>query len=206
MSMAAPEQTVLWLSDAGALPDGALAAYAAWLGPAERRRAAGFVRPLRRRQFVAGRALLRLALAHVLGTRPEEIRLEEHPGRAPVLVSPAAEAAGFSISHSGRWVACAASANSKVGLDIEVVDPNRDIDALAAQAFDAHQQVWLAGRPAHTRLRDFYSLWSTAEAQFKLGTPAGSRFDLSTPELSIVLCCELAISRAPEVEIRPLNF
>jgi 4'-phosphopantetheinyl transferase len=201
-----PHRAFVWLLDADALRDETLASCSAWLDVSERQRLARFIRPARRRQFLAGRALARLALAHVLGIRAEDVRLEDRAGSPPLLASPLAEEAGFSISHSGRWVACAASSSSKVGLDIELVDTRRDIDALAAQAFDAAQCAWLASRPAASRLRDFYSLWSAAEARFKLGRPAGACFDLSTPELSIVLCCEQVISPAPEVQVQTLNF
>jgi 4'-phosphopantetheinyl transferase len=196
---------LVWLLDAGTLTDGTLASYAAWLDNIERQRLGRFIRPGRRRQFVAGRVLARLALGHVLKVDPATIRLEDRPACAPLLVSPADPAAGFSISHSGRWVACAASASAKVGLDIETVDASRDIDALAAQAFDEEQWTWLAMRPADTRLQDFYRLWSRVEAQFKLGMPAGSSFDLSTAGLAIVLCCEQMFCHAPKVEIMSLK-
>jgi len=201
-----PHRALVWLLDADALSDGTLAAYAAWLDATERRRLERFVRPARRRQFLTGRVLARLALAEVLGIGAKDVRLEDRPGAAPLLAAPADEVAGFSISHSGRWVACAASVSSKLGLDIEVVDPARDIDALAAQAFDEGQLAWLAARPPATRLRDFYGLWSLAEAQFKLGRLARGRFDLSTPALAIVLCSEQALGAAPEVEIKTLGF
>jgi 4'-phosphopantetheinyl transferase len=196
----APHQASVWLLDAGALADEALVAYAGWLDGAERRRLARFIRPARRRQFLAGRVLARLALGDLLKLEPRSIRLEDHPGCAPLLASPADAAVGFSISHSGGWVACAVSAGSKVGLDIEVIDQTRDIDALAAQAFDGDRQAWLGMRPPDTRRQDFYKLWSRAEAQYKLGAPAGSVFDLSTAGLAIVLCCEQVLCRAPELE------
>jgi 4'-phosphopantetheinyl transferase len=201
----AAHRASVWLLDADAPGDEALAPYAAWLDESERERLARFQRPARRRQFFAGRVLARLALGHVLGVEPSIIRLQDRPGSAPLLVSPLTPAAGFSISHSGRWVACAVSSSSKLGLDIEVIDGTRDIDALAAQAFDDRQQAWLAARPIETRVRDFYSLWSRAEAQFKLGMPAGEVFDLSLPELTIVLCCQQALDSAPEVELRTLS-
>jgi 4'-phosphopantetheinyl transferase len=200
VSAGAPHQASVWLLDAGVLADEALAAYAGWLDGSECRRLARFIRPARRRQFLAGRVLARLALGDLLKLEPRSIRLEDRPGRAPLLASPGDAAVGFSISHSGCWVACALSRSSKIGLDIEVIDRTRDIDALAAQAFDEDRQAWLGTRPCNTRRQDFYSLWSRAEAQCKLGSPAGSVFDLSTAGLAIVLCCEQALCRAPEVE------
>ena len=191
---------IVRLLDAGALDDGVLARCAMWLDDSERQRLARFVRRERRNQFIAGRVLARRTLAAVLGVAPETVRLVERPGAAPALAWPDAGAAGFSISHSGPWIACAASATGRVGLDVEVVDPARDIDALAAQAFDASQQAWLAARPAATRVADFYRAWSTLEARFKLGTAAAATFDLSRPGVAIVVCCEHEPVAPPVVE------
>jgi 4'-phosphopantetheinyl transferase len=191
---------IVRLLDAGTLDDAVLAGCLAWLDDSERERLARFVRRERRRQFIAGRMLARRTLGAVLGVAPETVRLVERPGAAPALAVPDAGAAGFSISHSGAWIACAASAMGRVGLDVEMVDPARDIDALAAQAFDASQQAWLAARPAASRLADFYRAWSTLEARFKLGTAAAATFDLSRPGLSIVVCCEHEPAAAPVVE------
>jgi 4'-phosphopantetheinyl transferase len=191
---------IVRLLDARTLDDGLLAQCTAMLDDSERQRLARFVRRERRNQFIAGRMLARRALGAVLGVAPETVRLVERPGAAPALVKPACTQAGFSISHSGPWIACAASATGRIGLDVEVVDPARDIDALAAHAFDASQQAWLAARPAAVRLSDFYQAWSTLEARFKLGTVAAATFDLSRPGLAIVVCSEHALAAAPVVE------
>ncbi|MFS2024752.1 4'-phosphopantetheinyl transferase family protein [Massilia sp. GER05] len=182
------------------LDDSVLARCTAMLDDSERQRLARFVRRERRNQFIAGRVLARRTLGAVLGVAPEAVRLVERPGAAPALAMPAAGAAGFSISHSGLWIACAASATGRVGLDVEVVDPARDIAVLAPYAFDASQQAWLAARPTATRVSDFYRAWSTLEARFKLGTVAAATFDLSRPGLAIVVCSEHALTAPPAVE------
>jgi 4'-phosphopantetheinyl transferase len=205
MNVAAPDQTLVWLTDAATLPDTALAGYTGWLGEGERQRAARFVRPARRRQFILGRALLRLALARLLGIAPHAIGLLERPGAAPMLALNGHEAVGFSISHSGNWVGCAVSLASRVGFDIELIDPARDIDALAEQAFDAQERAWLAARPHASRVRDFYTLWSTAEARFKLGVAPASIFEYLHPALSVVLCCEHAPASRPSLEMMTLE-
>jgi 4'-phosphopantetheinyl transferase len=195
------DSTLVWLLDAGALTDGVLAAYTSWLSESERERVGRFVRPARKRQFIAGRALLRLALARVLGIAPQDVSLLDRPGQAPMLTRPACTQVGFSISHSGPWVGCAVSDAGRVGFDIELIDPERDIHALADQAFDEQQRAWLASRPRESRVRDFYSLWSAAEARFKLGVAPVSTFEFPHPALSVVLCCEREPARAPGLEV-----
>ena len=198
-------RAVVLLFDASTVDDAVLARFTSWLDESERQRLGRFVRHERRTQFIVGRVLARQALGAVLGLAPPTVRLVECPGAAPVLAVPGFDRAGFSISHSGRWIACAASATSKVGLDVEVVDPTRDIASLAAQAFDSNELAWLAARPPETRLPDFYRTWSTLEARFKLGTAAVSTFNLSRPELSIVVCCEHALTLPPELQFGTLG-
>lgn len=178
-------EAAVWLSNTG---DASYAPSADWLGPSEWARLATFVRPERRRQFIAGRALLRAALAPLLNLAPADIRLVERPGNAPLLDCPHSALPFFSVSHSGPWIACAVSATTPVGLDIERLDASRDLAALAAQAFDATQQARLAVLDPAARLHAFYEMWSTAEAQFKLGMPAAQTTVLAHAALAIVLC------------------
>lgn len=134
---------LLWMVDADAVADADLQRYRGWLTDSEMARHQRFVRAQRQRQFIVGRVLLRAALGRVLGTPPQDIRLEEQVGKAPRMTAPQIKGAapGFSISHSGRWVACAVSAQSALGLDIELRDASRDLAALAAQAFDVDEMA-----------------------------------------------------------------
>jgi 4'-phosphopantetheinyl transferase len=191
---------LLWLADIGTLPDAALAPYAEWLGEGERQRLARFLRPLRRRQFIAGRALLRLALARLLGVAPQAIVLEERPGNAPLLTAPALSGAGFSISHSGPWVACAASLQGAVGLDIECVDASRDVLALADQALGRPAMAALQALEGDRRIAAFYEMWCLHEAAIKLGRPSAADHVYTHPGLALALRCAEA-QAAPRLEI-----
>jgi 4'-phosphopantetheinyl transferase len=180
------------LVDGRRLDDARVSELVPWLSAAEQARYQRFVRAERRRQFLIGRVLARKALGQLLETDPRTLLIEDRPGQAPVLSGFAGIA--FSISHSGPWIACAVSASAAVGLDIEQLDPSRDIDALAAQSFSAERCAWLAARPDATRLRDFYVLWSTQEARIKLGAEPVSAIELPHPDLSIILCSDRKIS------------
>jgi 4'-phosphopantetheinyl transferase len=190
----------IWLLDGRDVDGAGLAACAAWLGPSERQRLAGFARGERRRQFVLGRALLRAALAPLLAVAPAAIALAERRGNAPLLDVPGHPLPWFSLSHSGPWIACAVSARTPVGLDIERLDAARDLDALAAQVFDAAGQAALAALAPAARVDLFYRMWSTAEARFKLGAAAAHTAVLPHPALSIVLCSAHPLARAPGVQ------
>jgi 4'-phosphopantetheinyl transferase len=178
----------VWLVDGRTVGDAQLDDLVHWLSASELARYGRFVRGARQRQFLIGRVLARQALGTLLSRVAQSLTLEEVAGLKPVLKGVNANA-DFSISHSGPWVACAVSRGARLGLDIEVIDPARDITALAAQAFGDERCAWLADRPGTTRLRDFYNLWSAQEAAIKLGAPAVQTLEIFHAELSVVLCC-----------------
>jgi 4'-phosphopantetheinyl transferase len=193
----------LWLVDADAVTEEDLQRYRGWLTPEELARDGRFVRRQRRRQFIVGRVLLRAALSRLLGVAPQDVRLEERPGSAPKLIAPLPGGAepGFSIAHSGRWVACAVSTQAALGLDIELRDPSRDLAALAEQAFDESELAQWLGLPEEARVDSFYRLWSEKEARFKLSRPEGCCVALSHEELSVVLCSASPLAQSPHVEL-----
>lgn len=185
--MPAPGETLLWLIDAGALSGAALDAYAEWLGESERERSARFVRPERRRQFIVGRALLRHALGRLLDVAPRDIVLRERPGNAPALASPAVHGLGFSISHSGPWVACAASTVCGLSLDIERIDERRDVLALAQQALGDDALAELQALEGKERVHAFYRMWCLHEAHVKLGSVSAADYSFTLLSLRVAL-------------------
>ncbi|MGV8894136.1 MAG: 4'-phosphopantetheinyl transferase family protein [Burkholderiaceae bacterium] len=177
--------------------DDTLARYVAWLNPAELERYRRFVRPERQRQFLIGRILLRLALAKLMQVQPTTISLTERPGNAPLLHW-AQPAPGFSLSHSGPWVACAVSAQTVLGLDIEVMNPARDLSALSTQVFDADDIACLRAQPDKKQVAAFYALWSIQEARYKLASThdlASGQSCIALPhrDISMVLCSALPL-------------
>jgi 4'-phosphopantetheinyl transferase len=157
-------------------------------------RAREFARPQRRRQFVAARALLRIAAGALLDVPPQSVAFGGQAGRAPWLVAPAVALPGVSVSHSGSWVACAISGDTALGVDIEVKDPARDVAALAEQAFDAATCGRLAALPPARRMEAFYAEWSAQEARVKLGVPAAACIALPHAQLAIALCGAQALA------------
>ncbi len=189
----------LWLARTDGLDVARLAHYGRWLGPGERGRT--FVREARRCQFIAARALLRIGVAALLDVPAESVELGGAPGRAPWLVTPGMPLPGLSVSHSGHWVACALSTGTALGVDIEMKDASRDIDALAAHAFDGATCARLAALPAAERLDAFYLAWSRQEARIKLGMETAECVEVAHPELSVVVCtaAKLAVPLGVEV-------
>lgn len=131
------------------------------LGPRDRRRFARFRSAKRRREFLAGRALLRF-LGVAVDSSPEGgIKAR---GRL-----------GASISHARGWVACVVVGSGRPGIDIEPMI-ERDFDKLGEWAFGA------GGAHAHssTSRREFYQRWTRYEARIKAygnGEPRASHVE-----------------------------
>ncbi len=188
-------QATLWLLDLAAIDAATLAQGLDGLGASVQQRFHRFRRPERQRQFLAGRLLLRRALADA---RPDaqiaDIRFTEHPGAAPQASMPGATPF-FSISHAGDWVACAVSTAAPLGLDIELHGRQRDFAALAEHSFSATSAQRLAQLPESGRAAAFYREWCRLEAEFKLGKPAQHWLQPQHPQLMI------AIASTEELEL-----
>ncbi|WP_343586655.1 4'-phosphopantetheinyl transferase superfamily protein, partial [Herbaspirillum sp.] len=78
---------------------------------------------------------------------------------------------GFSLSHSLGWLACAIGEVFPVGVDIEAPAPQRDLPALAQQAFSERETAWLATQEHYSDA--FYRLWCAKEALYKFRHNAG---------------------------------
>lgn len=167
------------------------------LSPSELVRFHGFARELRARQFLVGRMVLRHALVSALQVPVRDITLLERAEQAPLLhVGGQVHGCGFSISHSGNWVACACSATARVGLDIEMLDATRRLAALAARSFDRQDLAWFHSQS--DQVSAFYRLWSCKEARFKLQQshqrPAIEyRVDIAHAAISVVVMADRAL-------------
>jgi 4'-phosphopantetheinyl transferase len=174
---------VIFLHNANLLEDDDRDRFLSCLSETEMLRYQRFLRPLRQREFLLGRILLRFAISRLAGIAPDAVHVTERKDQAPLVQLPGTGAVcpRFSLSHSRGWVACAASIDTALGLDIEVLDAGRDVDAIGRAAFSEAESSWLSGSPAKDKVADFYALWSSKEALFKLMSLHGS--GTSLPEL-----------------------
>ncbi|MFJ4871399.1 4'-phosphopantetheinyl transferase family protein [Streptomyces sp. NPDC088757] len=75
----------------------------------------------RRREFLAGRALLRLAVAELTGTPAEKVQIGTRGGKRPFCLN--AREVDVSISHSAGRIAVTAAHGCEVGIDIQLPVP-----------------------------------------------------------------------------------
>lgn len=202
-------QATLWLLDLAAIDDATLALGLASLGASVQQRYRRFRRAERRKQFLAGRLLLRQALGAASGAGLADIHFIERSGAPPQTVLPGVTPF-FSISHAGHWVACAVGTAAPLGLDIELSGRQRDFSALAAHSFDPATARRIASLPQPRRAPAFYRAWCRLEARFKLGEPARHWRHPSHAELEIALCSpqpfDLSMVRCAELDAHQQAF
>ena len=129
----------------------------------ERRRFERLRSPRRKREFVAGRLLIRLALDEYFGIQSAQWQLNEQDG-GPPLIANAPDSYYSSLSHSNGMV-CYAIARQPVGVDIEANDRQRDFLPMANTVCDDRELAQLTNSPNIGV--DFYRFWCAKEAWYK---------------------------------------
>lgn len=149
----------------------------------ERARGERFTNSAAASRFVAGRWLLRSALAAVVDVPPEEVRLEYGEHGKPALADPPAAGLAFNLSHSGD-LAAMALARGRIGIDIERVRSLSDMSRLAVRILTRSESAAYEALPVHARLPAMIAAWARKEAVLKaLGT--GISGSLSSVEVSV---------------------
>ena len=89
----------------------------------------------------------------------------------------------FNVSHSGGIALLAFVRGREIGIDVEQVRSDFDLEAIARRFFSAHEQDQLFALAAETRIEAFFRCWTRKEAYIKatgdgLSLPL-SQFDVS---------------------------
>jgi 4'-phosphopantetheinyl transferase len=134
----------------------------------ESTRASRFHFPGDRQRFVASRALLRTILASYLATDPASLSFcyskKEKPSLEPAR---AGSDVTFNVSHSGGIALFAFTRRREIGVDVERVRRDFDVEAIARRFFSAHEREQLAALPAEERVDAFFRCWTRKEAYIK---------------------------------------
>jgi 4'-phosphopantetheinyl transferase len=119
-----------------------------------------------RRDFAAAHALLRDALSHHGRLSPGDWKFGVEAGGKPYLADQSE--LQFNIAHTRGLVVCALSLSGPIGVDVESIPYERDIDAISESYFapaelaDLRARHDVASRSAH-----FTELWTSKEAYLK---------------------------------------
>ena len=155
----------------------------AWLDERERARRDRFISPGPRRRFTLCRAALRSVLCRELGCGNDELEFGSGYYEKPfAIVRGERRPTGFNVSHSGRHGLIAVASGGRVGVDVEELDPRRNLDTLIDSAFTAAERGDLDLVEGLQKRRLFFRLWTIKEALIK-GTGMGLALNMSTFEV-----------------------
>jgi len=165
-----PGQVIVWKACLDWPPE-RLAACLGWLDPAERQRAGRFHFPIDRERFIARRLLLRAILGRSLGLAPAQVVY--HPDAygklwlAPENTPARGAGVCFNASHSAGLALVALARQNQLGVDLERIRAEADLDDVAARFFSPQEHTALQALAPGERPAAFFAAWTRKEAYLK---------------------------------------
>jgi 4'-phosphopantetheinyl transferase len=146
----------------------------------ERERAAKFHFEQDRHRFIVAHASLRGILARYLRREPSQLNFSVNEYGKPFLSDHKIE---FNLSHSGDFALIAVTRGRVVGIDVEQIHADVEIENLASRNFSPREASELMVLPPGQRTIGFFNCWTRKEAYIKaqglgLSLPL-DRFDVS---------------------------
>ena len=155
----------------------------------ERERAARFHFPADRDSFIIAHGCLRDILSRYLNSQPSELTFSVNQYGKPTLNNQKLE---FNLSHSGDFALVAITLERKVGVDIERIRSDMELESIASRYFSQREVSELLALTYEQRVLGFFNCWTRKEAYIKaqglgLSLPLES-FDVSlTPNEAAIL-------------------
>jgi 4'-phosphopantetheinyl transferase len=137
----------------------------------ERARADGLCFERDRRNFILVRGVLRTLLGRYLGLDPGRLCFRYGLQEKPAL-DLGSEGLHFNVSHSGNLALLAFARGREVGVDVERMRHDLDIEGISARCFTPPEAAALRSLPRPERTRAFFACWTRREA-FAKATGAG---------------------------------
>jgi 4'-phosphopantetheinyl transferase len=135
-----------------------------------------------RKQFIAARGTLRRILGYYLTAQPEQLRFQYSQHGKPALAG-GDDDLRFNLSHAGAWALFAITSGRELGIDIERMRDDVNIDQIAPQFFSPGELRALELAGENKRKQLFYHLWARKEAFIK-ATGKGMTFPLEQVDVS----------------------
>jgi len=159
-------QISVWYADSTQLSKGEEKRLIALLSPPEKQRYHDIKLPRRRNEFLLGRAMVREQLCSRYGQQAQSWQIKPNDNGKPEITAGPIRP-NFSISHSKGIVVCTIAERGPLGIDVEYIDPKRDLNTIATEIFNATEQQWFNQKNRPLKRRRFYQLWTLKEAWAK---------------------------------------
>lgn len=161
-----------------------VAALYAILDGGEQARAGRFYFEQHRRRFTVARGVLRHLLGAYLRISPDRVAFAYGAhGKPSVARGANPPDIRFNVSHSNECALFAFTLRREVGVDVEYMRANLDVEALARHSFSRWEVEVLYNLPAPVRREAFFNCWTRKEAFIKAhgeGLSLGlDRFDVT---------------------------
>ena len=118
-----------------------------------------------RSAYIASRGYLRLLLSRYLQIKPEDIAFSYSPNGKPFI--PLSRRLQFNLSHSGSYAVLGFSNEGPIGVDIEPLDREVNMELVARHSFSPAEQQNLFSLPPEQQREAFFTCWTRKEAFIK---------------------------------------
>lgn len=152
------------------------------LSPDEIERARLFRFEKDQKQFITARGMLRRILGYYVREHPQQLHFQYSSYGKPAL-APEYGALHFNVSHAGAWALYAVASDREVGVDIECIRDDIDLEQISRQFFSSGEIRWLEQAEQSKRRELFFQLWTRKEAFIK-ATGKGMSFPLEQVDVS----------------------
>jgi 4'-phosphopantetheinyl transferase len=134
----------------------------------EKERASRFRFEKNRNEYIFSRATLRILLASYLRAPASDLCFAYSSYGKPYLVAPeSARALAFNLAHTDRMLVLAFGWERKIGVDIENIRKNLEVEEIAERFFSPAERSALRDVPPEDRHAAFFRCWTRKEAYIK---------------------------------------
>jgi 4'-phosphopantetheinyl transferase len=157
----------VWLTRAQ-WPSTSIRAVAEILSPEEQRKAQQFKFSQDGERHMIGRGLVRCLLGQLLYIRPSVLRFCYNAfGKPSICAAQNRRDLQFNISHSGDLIMVALAVGCQIGVDVERVREDLEIEGIAKYFLSTREQANLAALSSDQRRLGFFRCWTRKEAFIK---------------------------------------
>lgn len=137
------------------------------LSPDELERARRFRFAEHRRRFIIARGCLRQLLGAYLQSDAHELVFSYSAEGKPSLDVRHRTDLHFNVSHSGEIAAYGFTFGRNIGIDVELIRYDVDVDEIPKRFFSCAEQKWMSSLQGEAKYRGFFHCWTRKEAYVK---------------------------------------